>query len=156
MRNADLSVAALVALSAVALFGGCADECEINATQSCLCAGGVDGAQVCEDKGNGGEWQECDCGGSGTGPLADGCEGYCQIQEECYEAGRSPTCVEACVVAWASEYTNRCEEYGLRILECSNELSCDDYYDWESGWPDDGADYPCRDIDVEAMDAGCI
>ena len=50
----------LLVLACLILVGCTEKECSPGATQSCLCAGGLDGAQICADDGM--SWGTCDCG----------------------------------------------------------------------------------------------
>jgi hypothetical protein len=67
MRKVMLrALAALIAIAAL----GCQDTCEPGETQSCLCAGGASGAQVCAAGGD--SWGACDCtGGTDTDSDTD-------------------------------------------------------------------------------------
>jgi len=65
MRSARLTCSAVLVLAIAMLFVGCAEggagehHCTPGETQTCVCPGGLEGAQVCQPSGD--RWGACDC-----------------------------------------------------------------------------------------------
>lgn len=171
----------ILAMTIIFLTSGCDDQtCSPGATQSCVCPGGGEGAQVCSDSGS--RWGPCDCGTTdastdttqedtpGTDTTMDaGCTSdadcdngiFCDGTEVCVEgecqSGVAVVCddVDDCT-------TDRCDEGAGECVFADRDEDGDGFIDADCGGDDcedDLADvYPgagASDTCPDSLDNDC-
>jgi hypothetical protein len=65
---------------------------------------------------------------TGGGPFADVCAAYCEQSQTCFGEPADDSCVEECL----DPLDERCQELWEKFIECSAELDCDEFEDFEN------------------------